>query len=356
MEKKRGAWFVAIEKKDHTIKHSNGINVSTSATNIPRVCMAYSPEKGQVVMVGYDPTKPSIYVDEWGDRFKDLNLREVASTIDPNGDKIQIKQMQGKYVRPSEYRLLEYLRIIPFNRDVREGENADYQPTDSTVSFYELNFEKQAKTRRSSDKEQTRAKALVYESDYETKKSYCIAKGINTKTSDGAPLSDAELEDILAFRAEKDPQKFQKEYNNPIIWNAYYIRLALERGYIQEQDGGRVLVDGSGSVLKSAPVSQQAVDALAKGAAGNNAKDAYAIDSIREMLGQGKKQPKEKVEPKGDIFDTAVSLNVIENVDGYYLFDSKNLGSSKAGARKALENDTETRRKVEKLIELTEQD
>lgn len=351
MEKKRGAWFVAIEKKDHTIKHSSGINVSTSATNIPKVCMAFCPKRQQTVMVGYDPTKPSIYVDEWGDRFKDLNMREVAQVIDPNGDKIQIKQMQGKYVKPTEYRLLEYLRIVPFNKDVRTGENADYQPA-TTASFYELNFEAQAKTRRSSDKEQTKAKALVYQSDYETKKSYCIAKGINTKTQDGAPLSDAELEDILAFKAEQNPETFQKEYNNPYIWNAYYIRLALERGLLQEQDGGRVLVDNQGAVIKSAPVSQQAVEALAKGAATNVSKDAHAIDTIRELLGGEKKQPK-KVE-KGDLFDTAVALGIIEDVDGIYVFEGSTIGSSKTSARKKVEGNDSMRTKISKLIDLQE--
>ena len=227
-------------------------------------------------MIGYDPMKPSIYVEEWGERFKNLNIREVSLIIDPTGEKIQIAQMKGKYVRPTEKNLMHYLRISPFNKDnhAKDSEFREEQPK-VTASYYELNFEKQAKTRRTSDKEQTKAKALVYESDYEAKKAYCVAKGINTKAPDGAPLSDAELEDMLAYRAEKDPETFQKEYNTPEIWNAFYIRKAIERGYLSEKDGGRVLVDSTGNVVKSAPVSQRAIDALAKGAATNNANDAY---------------------------------------------------------------------------------
>jgi len=353
MKKERGAIFVAVEKKDLTIKHTSGINVSSSATSIPKVCMAFCPEKQRTVMIGYDPMKPSIYVEEWGERFKNLNIREVSLIIDPTGEKIQIAQMKGKYVRPTEKNLMHYLRISPFNKDnhAKDSEFREEQPK-VTASYYELNFEKQAKTRRTSDKEQTKAKALVYESDYEAKKAYCVAKGINTKAPDGAPLSDAELEDMLAYRAEKDPETFQKEYNTPEIWNAFYIRKAIERGYLSEKDGGRVLVDSTGNVVKSAPVSQRAIDALAKGAATNNANDAYSLDTIKGFV-TGKKE-KKVVERQSDknVLDSAISCGVIEKQGDLYLFEGENLGSSRTAIINRLDTDEKLRTKVTKLVEL----
>ncbi len=348
--KQRGAWFVAIEKKDPTLKSNNGINVSTSSISIPRVCLAYSPEKQDVVMVGYYPSAPSIYVDEWGERYKGLSIKEVVEMIDPRGEKIKIDSSKGKHVHPTDIKLIQYLRIHPANKNVNHERN----PL-ASKSFYELNFELEAKTRRVSDKEKTVAKSLVYESDFATKKAYCVAKNIKTKDSYGAPLSDAELEDILAFKAEQDPENFKREYNSGEIWNAYYIRTALDRGYLTESDGGRVLVDSNGNTIKSAPVGINATQALAKGAATNNAKDSFAIDSIKEMIEGKKKTVTPPSSSNGNLLTRAVELEVIEELkEGRattYLFDGKSYGS-KTQIQGQIDGDEAFRNKLTKLVEL----
>jgi len=347
----RGAIFVAVEKKDLTIKNNNGINVSTSSISIPKVCLAYSPERKSVVMIGYYQSAPSIYVDEWGDRFKGLSVREVIEIIDPRGEKIKIDSVRGKYVHPKDVKLIKYLRLHPANKNV----NHELNPL-ASKSFYELNFETEAKVRRVSDKEQTKAKALVYQSDYTTKKAYCVAKGVPVKDGYGAPLSDAELEDKLAWLAEKDPETFQREYNSGEIWNSYYIRIALERGHLTESDGGRVLIDSSGNIIKSAPVGINAVVALAKGAATNNAKDSFAIDSIRGMIESKKNVPSSDNKDNGkDLLSDAVNFGIVEVMQEgrakTYLFEGKSYGS-KTQIQGQIDQNEEFRNKLAKLVEL----
>lgn len=347
---KRGAIFVAVEKKDLTIKNNNGVNVSTSSISIPKVCLAYSNEKKEVVMIGYYQSAPSIYVDEWGDRFKGLSIREVIEIIDPRGEKIKIDSVRGKYVHPNDIKLAQYLRLHPANKNVKHELN----PL-ASKSFYELNFESEAKSRRVSDKEKTIAKSLVYESDFETKKAYCVAKNINVKDAYGAPLSDAELEDRLAWAAEQDPENFKREYNSGEIWNSYYIRTALERGYLTETDGGRVLLDSNGNTIKSAPVGINAISALAKGAATNNPKDSFAIDSIKEMIQGKKKTVTPTPSGNGNLLSRALDLGIIEALtEGRattYLFEGKSYGS-KTQVQGQIEKDDAFRNKLTKLVEL----
>jgi hypothetical protein len=347
-QKPRGVYFIAIEKKDPAMGSKYGINVSSSSVSIPKVCMAYSSEKKDVVMIGYDPTKKDIYVDEWGDRYNGKDIKEVTEMIDRNADKIKISQTKGKYVAAADWKLAKYLRACPFNKDVKHEANPKTTPT-----FYELNFEADAKKKVQDDKAQTQAKALVYASDFETKRAYCIAKSIPTTDTHGAPISDAELEVNLVYKASQEPEDFQREFNSAEIWNAYYIRTAMERGFIYEQDGGRVLVDNVGTIVKSAPVGQSAIVALAKGAATNKPKDALAIDSLKDMIEgkQEKKTPVETTTTNEDVIFKALNYNLIEKSDDIFLFEGKNLGSSKTGLSKRLEQEG-VLEKLTKLVEL----